>query len=530
MWRYLRTLLSVRIKMLCRPSPGGRARSFWVGVAGATLALLCMAAAMLLALAPLVSGTRSESYLRPTLLWLSTAGVTFLFLLTVPGMLRSLTSRGDLRLLLLAPVPSWWVVLEKLISSYLGALGMALLPTATVVLLFGLRSHTSWSYWLLGVMTAILLPAVPLSLSTLLTVAVLRWVPPARARTLASILGAGLGLAYYVGSQLLASSQTYGALGSARVVGLLGNLPTSWPGQVLLLALEGDELRAVAYLLGMAGVALVAGALGMWLSVRSFETGWASFQEATSGRRGVSVRPLRPMDVRRPRWWALASKDWKELRRDPQELVRLIYPLVIFGFGIYRSLSSASSTESWIVFGTIDLGLYFLVMTLALPAINREGRALYLLALCPISSREVFLGKWLYAALPPLALAVGLDLAYGLWAGVHPLTVVYVAADTALLAVVLSGALLWVSATWPRLEGQGNRVQASFTASTVGGAVNLLLLATVALPALSAIWLWSKHPLVALPLGALPMAVGGAAVMSILALAPLQVERLLRSS
>jgi len=528
MWHYMRTLLTLRIKMLLRPSPRQGSRRPWLGLVSSAVAVLCVAAAVLLVIVSLFGEAQSGGYLRTFLLWCSTAGVTFLFLMAVPALLGALTTKGDLRLLLLTPVASWWVVLEKLIASYLRLLGLALLPSALVVAGLGLAFDHPCSYWPLAMLAVLLLPAAPLAAASLLTVAVLRWIPPARARAIASLLGAGLGLAYYAGSQLLAQ-RAVEVLGSGAVLEWLGRLPTSWPGQALALALQGDELMAAAYLLGTAVTSAAAGALGLWLSVRVFELGWASFQEVATSRR--AHRSGRDRAGARPPWWSLASKDWKELRRDPQHLVGLLYPLVIFGAGVYRSLAVASTRgEGWPIFTTIDMGMYFMIMTLAQPSINREGRRLYLLALCPLSPREIFVGKWLYAAVPPLALATALDIAYGLWAGLHPLATIYMLLITTLLAVTLAGVLLWVAVRWPRLDWQDAGRQVSFVASAVGGLAGLGVLAAVALPALGALWLWDTHPLLALPLGALPLATSGLAIMVLLTLGPLQLERLLSPS
>lgn len=269
MWHYMRTLLTLRIKMLLRPSPRQGSRRPWLGLVSSAVAVLCVAAAVLLVIVSLFGEAQSGGYLRTFLLWCSTAGVTFLFLMAVPALLGALTTKGDLRLLLLTPVASWWVVLEKLIASYLRLLGLALLPSALVVAGLGLAFDHPCSYWPLAMLAVLLLPAAPLAAASLLTVAVLRWIPPARARAIASLLGAGLGLAYYAGSQLLAQ-RAVEVLGSGAVLEWLGRLPTSWPGQALALALQGDELMAAAYLLGTAVTSAAAGALGLWLSVRVF--------------------------------------------------------------------------------------------------------------------------------------------------------------------------------------------------------------------------------------------------------------------
>ncbi|HVA92742.1 MAG TPA: hypothetical protein VNL71_23220, partial [Chloroflexota bacterium] len=181
-------------------------------------------------------------------------------------------------------------------------------------------------------------------------------------------------------------------------------------------------------------------------------------------------------------WRSLWRKDWMSMRRDPQMLARLAYPLVIVAFGFYRTLNNGTASASSsghgaaIVSFFITLGIYVLLLSnfLAPRLVNREGKSLYLLALAPVSSRDVLLIKWALGALPVaglvevFAIAGSLILHLSFWAALLCL------GAFGALAIAMVGAMLALSLIWPRLDWDNPSRQISTQASlfgTVGGLI-----------------------------------------------------------
>jgi len=322
----------------------------------------------------------------------------------------------------------------------------------------------------------LLLPLAPLSAALLLTVSVLRWAPPARARGITSVLGALIAIGAYLVSRSLGTSG--GATRSADLRDLVAatphawwsTLPSTWPGRALAAAGLGDAASAWGYLAATAVLALALAVLAVLLAAHLFATGWATYHEvgrrrprttgrATSAattarslpalgapdRREIALgyvrggaRPTTPpvtvglstsaaMIVTGVRAWCpLIDKEWRSLRRDTQVWARLLYPLFVIRFGFYNAarqglsdggtFAGASASDvlrlGWF-YATLAMLVYLLLIALALPLINREGRSLYLLALAPLSARDILLAKWSFCVLPVAGLVEAILIASG---------------------------------------------------------------------------------------------------------------------
>ena len=297
-------LLRLRLLLLARPRASTRSRGRAGNGRGRLLLRVGVIAVVALGLAVslgnllggVVDGPAGRLLLVPAFAWLSSTASLLLFLASVPVALAAFTYNSDLKLLLLAPL-SPRVVLGEKVLALLGSVALPLLTVGLViVLLIGRALGLGLGYDLAAVVALVLLPAAPLALAVLLTVAVLRWVPPARARTITAVLGALFGIAIYLGSRLLSGNAARSSLSSLQAA-LHGSnrawwstLPTTWPGRALAAAGLGQAGTALAYLAATAVLAALLLGLAIALAAHLFATGWATYQEV--GRRRVA--PGRP--------------------------------------------------------------------------------------------------------------------------------------------------------------------------------------------------------------------------------------------
>ncbi len=588
----IKILLRLRLRLLRRAGiRSGRARnrggSFIVGGLIVGVVLLQFGVLIATSLTALLSQGLSDPGGRTTL-ELALAGLSsslslFLFLLALPSVLALLTYSSDLKLLLLTPLRPWVTLGEKLATVY-GVLAAPVLVLGLPVLIgIGQAAGAGAAYYVAAALALLLLPVAPVALALLLTVAVLRWIPPARARAVTAVLGALLSGGIYVGTQLLVNPRTYAqASGPPRLFtdvarGPWGLLPVVWPGRALGLLIAGASGAGIAYLVAAVVTALVLAGLAVTLSSRLFATGWATYQEV--GRRtrraipsaagvvggvaseragalavapGVVSEPsalpwamsLPVIDTgagqasRRPPWWPLVGKEWRTLRRDPQVWARLLYSFVVIGFLFWQNLSrvSLSSTDtaglpvslgSIGFFGLLCFLLWLPLTTLALPAVNREGRALFVLALAPVSARDILLSKWIFSAAPSLVLSEALLGVGAWWLRLGPGQVLLGACALAAIAVATAGGLLFVSLIWPRLDWDNPRRQVSSQASLVGGIGGLLLVGASAGLLILTLFLAPSHPLLALASGAGLFALTGLIALLVFLLAPARLAALL---
>lgn len=516
-------------------------------------------------LSNVVSGSTGRLLLTPVLTLISTWATVLLFLFCVPTVLAAFTYSSDLRLLLLTPLSPRLLLGEKFILVY-GGFALPVVVVGGIILIgVGQALGEGLGYDLVTFLTLLLLPIGPLAVAMLLTVLVLRWVPPARARNVTAVLGALIGISFYIGSQIL-GMRGGRSLGGLQVTiaqsahAWWSSLPTTWLGQALAAAGQGDVATTVTYLLAAAALAFVLAGLAIVLSAHLFATGWASYQEI--GRRprpaqlaaapadrpiifgtagGVVMAKAAGTRGRRspPIWWPLVGKEWRTLVRDPSLWARLLYPLVAVIFGFYRTFtqtissadlasggSSSLAGAGWL-FGTLAFMTYIVVAALSLPVINREGRALYLLALAPVSARDILLAKWTYCVLPILALVEGALLVSSLILHL-PLGAALLAGLTlAALVVALSGAELLLSLIWPRLDWDNPRQQVSGTASLAGMLGGLVLVsATGALFLFTLAWS-ADQPVAAAATGLGIFVLSGLIIASVAVVAPRRLDGLL---
>lgn len=543
----LRTLLRLRIRLLLRSGTSGRggAKKPRTRLPARYIVLLLVGGFLTYSVESLLSGVVSAPFgkllLIPLLTSLSSITMLSLFLLAIPLVVGALTYDSDLRLLLMTPLSTRLIMAEKLLFSC-GQFILLLVTIGTIILVgVGRALGLGLAYDLTAVAILLLLPIVPVSLAFLLAVLLLRWVPPARARTITTVFGGLVGLIIYLGIQLL--FQQPGRNGTADFRALLSgtndawwsNLPTTWPGRALAAVGQGDLGSGLTYLAATLLLALLLAGVAVLLSSRLFATGWATYQEV--GRRArpdavgagagtpfgpnetaATPSPARPASRKRPRrpppldasatldrdstgrlapWWPLLGKEWRSLRRDPTVWSRLLFPLLIAGFGFYQTFAQmpsaetpgAGSVSTFVLCGVLAYTTFFLLLILVPPIVNREGRALYLLALAPLSPADILRAKWAFCAIPVLIL-IEVLLAIGTLFLHVPLARAGLAALTfASLIVALTGALLLISLIWPRLDWDNPRQQVSTMAMLVGAIGGLVLAAgTCILLILSFVW------------------------------------------
>lgn len=583
----LLVLLRWRLTLLWRGATGrgatGRASRApllrWV-ILGAFMVFIAVALSRLLG--GVAAGPLGRLLFEPILVWASSAVSLLLFLFAVPAVLATFTYRSDLRLLLLTPLSPRLILSEKFLVLY-GGLTLPLLVVGTPILI-GLGSAVGMglAYDVFAVLILLLLPVAPLGLAMLLTVLILRWVPPVWGRNVAAFMGAAVSIAYYIGFQVLARNGATrpGQLRStfAQVPhAWWSSLPAAWPGQALAAVGLGDSAAFGRYVVAAIVVAAVLAVAAVALSSYLFTTGWATYQEVGRRRRAAtpvaapsaSVRgamsrdataldavvvagasaavsaayPGAALAARRgpPRvaWWPLVGKEWRTLRRDPRQWARLLYPLVILVFSFYRSVAqpetfggggqggAASLFSAGWLFGTLSLLCYILAAALALPIVNREGKALYLLALAPLSARDVVLAKWTFSVLPPATLSVVVVIVAAVVLHLAVWQAVLGACAMVALCVELAGAALLISLTWPRLDWDNPARQNSTTAG-LGGALAGLLLAAATCVLLILTFAWaSSQPVAAVAAGIGIFVLAGTIIAVAAALAPARLEALL---
>lgn len=530
-------LLQLRVRLLVRGNPRAGRKGWFSRFGPGIIALIVIGLNLpwILNIATAiyghaVSGRLGRSLLTPSLEWglnLMTLFVLFYGTLTVLGMLT--TAGNDLQLLLLTPVSPRLLLGEKMVSVSLG-FALPMLLSVPAIIAMGNALHLGTLYDVVAVLMVLIVPVPPVAAALLLVVSVLRWIPPARARTVTTIVGFALAASFIVATQL-ARSPT----GFSRPT-LPAALPATWPGHALAAVGLGQTTAAVGYLLATLALAISLSGVAIVVSVRFFASGWATYREV--GRRKVKEAPVRRSALaagtrrelrtasgegrrglrRLPAWWPLLGKEWLSLRRDPQQLATLGYPLVIVGVWTYQLFARGSANSAFgsaanaVLFFTLTFFAVLSLGSIAPVMVNGDRRSLYLLALAPLSPQDVLFAKWAMCAATVLTVVEAVLVAGAVFLGIAPGATIMGAVGLACLVVALSGVGLTVNLAWPRLNQGDGRVQASVMASIVSFVGDFMLGLIICGLLILIVSAWPSHPWVALALAGALLTVTGLAV------------------
>ena len=337
-----------------------------------------------------------------------------LLLSSVSFALSTLYLARDLDTLLVTPVPVRAVFLARFLEGLLPTYLLLFALLAPALTGYGQALGYGLGFWAALVLVLALLPLLPVSIGTLLTMLLVRFIPAKRLRDVLAVVSGLFGLVFYIGSQSLnrfadnlATPQT-----AERLLRFdLPVLPTSWGARMLIAAGTGNLPNflffGALYSLATLGLFVVC----LVLSERLYYGGWATLASTDSGRarRRSRVPTITGNGVGSP-IRAIIRKDLRILPRDLQQLSQLVFPLAIAGFWIWRLLTDTSAadvslgaSESFTATGLVGIGVFVCVLIsshLGLTGLSREAQGYWLLHLAPISAWTVLWAKWFVAWLP----------------------------------------------------------------------------------------------------------------------------------
>lgn len=452
-----------------------------------------------------------------SVLALASSAATFVMIfyafITLVGMM---TYRSDLGLLLLAPISARLVMAEKLGSVSLG-FSPILLLMVPALLGAGHVLHLGIPYDVTVVAFVLLLPLAPVSLAMLLLLPLLRFLPPVRARTVATVLGMLVGAGLFIGSQLLAGPGRR-TTASVSFPLLPAFLPSTWPGRMVAAVAAGQQGPALFYLAATVVLAAMLFSLAVVVSARVLATGSATYHEVGRQKRVRHAEPRtlnRTLPLRAPgrarsrgsSWGALVGKEWLVLRRDPTRLMQLGYPLILVGFYWYQGLTSptfaslrgspGARDEILPIVILLALSTWLFINALAPSIVNREGRSLYLLAQAPLSPRDILLAKWAVCVVPVLLLLEVMLAGSAVTRHLPAIDTLLIAVTLVILVTALTGIVLCCALIWPRLITENPRRHASGIAILVSAIAELIIAGIVFTLLVVAITFWNSIPIVA---------------------------------
>nr|WP_232793182.1 hypothetical protein [Caulobacter hibisci] len=405
---------------------------------------------------------------------------------TLAAASEALYERGDLDLLFSSPIPPRTVLFVRALGVAAGVMTVFLIFLTPLVGPAIILGHPAW-LGLFGVLAALALLATAAGLS--LAMALFSLIGPRRTRTVAQVLAALVGAAFFLTSQIRtilgksASESLFQTLARESAEGRLKLPPIGWWP---LRAMLGEPLPLLAVL------ALGAGAFA--LSALSLGRRFADAAAATQGAEAAAAKPVKGRD-RAFAGGVFAATLAKELRlilRDAgllsQVLLRVLY-LVPTAVILSRNAAHGGGGALAGGAGVVVFLAGQVAGSLAWITLSAEESP-DLLAVSPAAIRSLRRAK-LAAALAPVALMLAIPLAVLTW--LAPLTALWTAIGAGLAAWACGLINVWHQKPGKRADFKRRR-GASWFATLAEVGVSALLAGAVGL-AVAGLPLWGLAPL-----------------------------------
>jgi ABC-2 type transport system permease protein len=379
----------------------------------------------------------------------------------------------DLEFLVSLPARPYEVIAAKfgviLVNEYL-TIALVVGPALVV---YGVMAGKSLAYWPLAALVFLLLPVIPLALSGLLVMGMMRLVNVSRKKDffilagslalMTAVLFLQLGLAGNRGPEEMIKLIT----GAGGLVRLLGDKfpPCIWASRLLAC---GFSARGLGYLALFGGASAGVLLLLLWAAEKLFYRGLIGLAEMATRRKKLTAAALAGrLASSRGAWRAILQREWKLMNRTPIFLLNGILSVVLVPvmlFFMVRSDAGSASVALLKLLGSADhmaATLFAAAFFVACGCLNgtasstfsREGRSFWISKVIPVAPALQAAGKFLHsfliAVLGTLAGALVARLALGMgWVIILPACLLSLPAGALLTALNMAVDLARPLLTW----------------------------------------------------------------------------------
>lgn len=430
-------------------------------------------------------------------------GGFFVFLLAsgITISLHYLFIASDLPLLMTAPLPSKTIFTFKFLEAIIANSTFFLFMGLPTCIIFGYVNRAPWYYYPLMSIDVLLFLSIPVAISFLGALILVRLLPASRAKELSIILLAVVTLAIWLMLQLIRSSSfdqqspdfqpdLINSLQQLSRLSVLYLLPGTWAARILA-GIASHRLQALWGFLPLAILSMGLYWLCLRLSRQTFQSGLMSGDQTTRTRfkrqraRGAGQRLTATAFTFSHPISAICSRDLKLFYRDTRQLVNILIlaAMMVLLPIVQPKLEVKSEYSVYYPYLFTMLFSSFVSGQLASRLIPLEARTFWITRLLPQSSLRVIIGKF--------SLAFGLSTILS-WLAIliialyyhHPLHVIGLAA---LAILVLTGAMsaigLFVGARWPRFDWDHPKRMLTYTGGLMLSLVSFLVIAILGVAA-----------------------------------------------
>ncbi len=321
----------------------------------------------------------------------------------------------DLPLLLSSPIPEYSIFSFKLIEAIFANSSFFLFFGIPTFIAYGVVTHAAWYYYPLMLINALCFLIIPVAISFLGALIVVKFLPASRARELTAILLAVISLGIWLALQLVRASMfdrsspdfdpnSIEQLGRISHIFLFDILPSTWAARALSGFAQGDLALIIYNFVPL----LIFTALICYVSIRlskiAFTKGMVSSEHAVTLHKRKTVQKSKTVAKR---WFpdlfssAILAVSWRDSKlfiRDSRQITNIIMIAAIMVVFPLIQETDPSATN----FNLYRPYLFVIVIGALMAArlnarmIPLEEKAFWITKLTPQSGSRIIWGKYLF--------------------------------------------------------------------------------------------------------------------------------------
>jgi len=346
-------------------------------------------------------------------------GQMFVFFMGISHLMSTLYYSNDLETLQALPLTPWQIMSSKVLVVHLGELFFAAIIVLPFLITLGLKLQVM-EYWIYALIVFLLVPSVPIALSLLFVVLLMRITSRSKKRDFFRVLFGLLLFVFIIGFQYL--NVNLSRYGPQYLVSRLlerNGLVQAVAGFYPLLKWAAWALTGGGVMARLSGLLLYAAvSLGSLILITSLSQIWflggvgrevrSAKKPLTEGKDGAKARAV--LKVHSPAM-AVLLRDHRVLVRTPNFFLTsllnlLVFPLILlFGYisggkaitSLLPAIGEARIADAIGLSAVGAHGLFVGLNQIASTAVSREGRLFWFSKMIPVSPREQIRGKLWYS-------------------------------------------------------------------------------------------------------------------------------------
>lgn len=326
---------------------------------------------------------------------------------------------NDLNILIPLPLTQWEVLISKfiviMVNEYLILIPFMLPP----LLIYGIKMGMGFIYWLKSIILILMTPVMPLAISSLLVIILMRFINLRRHKDALTVIGSilviliAISINYFGQTIPPGSEQEFLDRFITTQYGIINSMGKSFPPSLwAVYSITQTGIDSLLYLFLFTGLSIALLALLIWTANIVFYKGVLAGTEVSHANKKTSKEDIysRKYRAKNP-VWAIFGREWRIFLRTPIYSTNGLLPMIIAPFILAMPFFTQTKDldELYNLIDSPLAGPYMVLIILgfnlfisgtnmaACTSISREGNTFWISKIIPISPREQVIGKIIHS-------------------------------------------------------------------------------------------------------------------------------------